>query len=187
MDLSRNFEYSMLQFLLQAQYDYVVNRAKDIRRLQDRNKKRPQYQIPDIIPDNCTVQIAHLDLEARPAFRNGQWSKPNDKLPMKKRIFKNIELDNIQHKAMLDNYYSVVKDRALPLQHQGRHLVNKSKSILIRPNPKNKEQGTIYLEYEFSLRVHSYSEGGMFNTKPEDTLTRTSVRISFPVQAFNFK
>jgi hypothetical protein len=27
----------------------------------------------------------------------------------------------------------------------------------------------------------------MFNTKPEDTLTRTSVRISFPVQAFNFK
>jgi hypothetical protein len=24
----------------------------------------------------------------------------------------------------------------------------------------------------------------MFNTKPEDTLTRTSVRISFPVQAF---
>jgi hypothetical protein len=184
MDISRNFEYSMLQFLPQAQYNYAVNQVKDIRRLQDLNKKRPQYQIPDTLPDNCTIQIAHLDLEARPAFRNGQWSKPNDKFPMKKRVFKNINLNDEYQKAMLDTYYSVVKDRALPLQYQGRHLVNKSKSILIRPNPKNKDQGTIYLEYEFSLRVHSYWEGGMFNTKPEDTLTRTSVRISFPVQAF---
>ena len=181
MDISRNFEYSMLQFLPQAQYEYAMNQAKEIKKLQAIDSKRPQYQIPDTLPDNCTIQISHLDLEARPAFRNGQWSKPNNKLPMKKRLFKNINLNDEYQKARLDTYYSVIKDRALPLQYQGQQLVNKAKAILVRPNPQNKEQGTIYLEYEFSLRVHSYFEGGQFNTRPEDTLTRTSVRISFPV------
>ena len=181
MDLSRHFQYSMLQLLPQAQYEYAMRQAKEIRRLQTINTKRPQYQIPDALPDNCTIQISHLDLESRPAFRNGQWSKPNDKFPMKKRVFKNINLNDEYQKAMLDTYYNVVKDRALPLQYQGQQLVNKARCILVRPNPKNKDQGTIFLEYEFSISSYSYFEDGQFNTRPENTLTRTSVRISFPV------
>lgn len=183
MDLSRNFQYSMLQFLPQAQYEYAMTQAKEIRRLQTFNTKRPQYQIPEVLPDNCTVQIAHLDLESRPIFRNGSWSQyqPNNPLPMKKRTFKNIDLNDEYQKAMLDTYYNEVKNRSLPLQYHGQQLVNKSRCINIKSNPQNKDQGTIYLQYEFSIRVHSYWEGGLFNTKPEETLTRTSVRISFNV------
>ena len=172
-----------IDFIKQTQFHFNITNAKQLREVYDNSSSRIQYIIPTAIPDNCAVEIGYLDLEARPNFRHGQWTAPkNDKLTMKKRTFKNINLNNTEDLTMLNNYFSVVKERAIPpfnlgMSHYGKdtNLVNGSWGTFISPNRKDKSKGTLHLHYEFSLRIHS-----PFNQDFEN-LKRASLRISFPV------
>jgi hypothetical protein len=150
-----------------------------------------QYQIPALIPDNCSVEIGHIDLESRPTFNNGQWTQSQEitfpvknPLPMKKRTFKNIDLNNDEHLTMLDEYYSVVKNRSVTESYKNHDLVNGTRGISIRHNNKNPNQGTMQLYYEFSINIHYSPLGSVIDMikHSHDTLKRTSLRISFPVQ-----
>jgi hypothetical protein len=173
----------LIHFLQQTQFHFSGTDSKRIREFQDKDPSRIQYVIPDTIPNNCSVEIGYLDLEARSIFRQGKWTAPkNDTLTMKKRTFKNINLGNMEDLTMLNDYFTVVKERAIPqfslgVSHYGKdtNLVNGSWGTFISPNRKDKSKGTLHLYYEFSLRIHS-----PFNQDFEN-LKRASLRISFPV------
>lgn len=176
----------LMHFLQQAQFHYNVVEYKNIREtmhMLNEKSKRPQYIIPTTIPDNCSVEIGYLDLEARSIFRQGKWTAPkNDTLTMKKRTFKNINLGNMEDLTMLNDYFTVVKERAIPqfsqgISHYGKdtNLVNGTKCSFITPNRQDKSKGTLHLHYEFSLRIHSPHNQAFENLK------RASLRLSFPV------
>jgi hypothetical protein len=173
----------LIDFLQQTQFHFNNTNSKQLREVYDNSSRRIQYIIPTAIPDNCAVEIGYLDLEARSIFRHGQWTAPkNDKLTMKKRTFKNINLNNTEDLTMLNNYFSVVKERAIPqfglgVSHYGKdtNLVNGSWCHFISPNRKDISKGTLHLHYEFSLRIHSHLNQDFENLK------RASLRISFPV------
>jgi hypothetical protein len=174
----------LIDFLQQTQFHFNNTNSKQLREVYDNSSRRIQYVIPTAIPDNCSVEIGYLDLEARSIFRHGQWTSPHkkDKLAMKKRTFKNINLNNTADLTMLNNYFSVVKERAIPafnfgVTHYGKevNLAIGSWCNFISPNRKDLSKGTLHLHYEFSLRIHSPLNHDFEN------LSRASVRISFPV------
>ena len=173
----------LIHFLQQTQFHFSGTDSKRIREFQDKDPSRIQYVIPNTIPNNCSVEIGYLDLEARSIFRQGKWTAPkNDTLAMKKRTFKNINLSNMEDLTMLNDYFNVVKERAIPqfsqgISHYGKdtNLVNGTKGSFITQNRQDKSKGTLHLYYEFSLRIHSPHNQAFENLK------RASLRLSFPV------
>jgi len=171
----------LIAFIKSAQTTYATSTHKDILARQTMFTDRTKYQIPASIPKNCNVEISYLDLGVRATFRKGQWISPwknegtLENQPMKKRVFKNIDLNDDNQLEMLNNYYVVVQERSLESRWHGRELVNGTKGISVVSDRKDPSKGILNLSFEFSLFYHSPTNDDYENMK------RTSIRISFPV------
>lgn len=166
---------SLINIIQMAQFDYARVLRNEAVSFQKDGDNCPKYQIPKEIPEVCNVQISHIDLDAKPVFRKGQWHQA--KL-LKKRNFKDVNINDEATLAMLNCYYDVVKSRSFASKNKDIKLFNGQKSVFIRSDRKDPTKGMLHLEYGFCMTLNTI---GYVPDAEDVRLMRTMVRISFAI------
>ncbi len=140
--------------------------------------------LPDEITGLVNVTISYLNLNRTPRFVKGFWqgqsTEPDFKIPMTRRTFKNININNPKDIAMLQRYFDGVQHRCIPDLVLGTYdrLQTVSYGYGLSGPTKNQDRTTKNLRLTHGLALNVPGFNGLTPRAPWETLVRMQIQIS---------